>query len=103
MVWQVSHQSTLPEPLYTRPASKRVRNSHCDQRYMIVSELMNVRSQSKENPSFFSWPIMCSAQRATHALGGSLPAIAPSSAGKPKESKPNANSTSSPRALQKRA
>ena len=40
---------------------------------------------------------------ATHSLGGSPPAIAPSSAGRPKASKPKANSTASPRARRKRA
>ncbi len=70
---------------------------------MTASELMNERSQSKENPSRCSWPVMCSAQRATQSLGGSPPAIAPSSAGRPKASKPNANSTASPRARRKRA
>ena len=70
---------------------------------MIASELMNVRPQSNEKPSRSSCPVMCSAQRATHSLGGTPPAIAPSSAGRPKASKPNANSTASPRAREKRA
>ena len=70
---------------------------------MIGSELTNVRSQSNEKPNLFSCAVMFVTQRSTHSLGGTPPAIAPSSAGRPKASNPNANSTSSPRARWKRA
>ena len=70
---------------------------------MEESELRNERSQSKEKPSRSSWPCMCSAHLATQSLGETPPEIAPSSAGRPNASKPNANSTSSPRALRNRA
>ena len=46
---------------------------------------------------------MCSAQSLTHSPGRSPEAIAASSAGRPKASNPNANSTASPRARLKRA
>ena len=64
---------------------------------------MNDRDQSKEKPSRSSWPFMCTARLLTHSLGDSPPVIAASSAGRPKASKPNENSTSSPRARRKRA
>ncbi len=64
---------------------------------------MNERDQSKEKPRRSSWPCMCCARLLTHPLGGSPLVIAASSAGRPKASKPKENSTSSPRALRKRA
>ena len=53
-----------------RPGRPRAatRNSHCDQRYMTGSELMNARSQSNEKPSRSS----C----AGHVLGAALDPLA---------------------------
>ncbi len=88
----------IPATAVDEAGLEQARNSHCDQRYMSASELRNERSQSKEKPSRSSCPVMWAAQRVTHSLGDSPPAIAPSSAGRPKASKPKANSTASPRA-----
>ncbi len=61
---------------------------------MMGSELRNVRSQSKEKPSRCSCPVMCvGAARDPLARRDRRAAIAPSSAGRPKASKPKANRT----------